>query len=522
VIKMTVKQSILSKHIQGISNREIARELHVSKNTVNKYVSEYDEMHHKLNAANPSMDPNEIISGFTERPKYDSSGRTRRKLSSEMIEIINECLRENEAKRARGRRKQAMKKKDIWEYVCGKGYEISYPTISNYIREVEDSCKEAFIRQDYKPGDTCEFDWGEVELSIGGRKPKLYQMAVFTPPYSDDRFAVLYEHQDTAAFLEAHADYFEYCNGVFRIMVYDNMKVAVKRFVGPTEKEPTESLLSLSLYYGFKFRFCNIASGNEKGDVERSVEFVRRKVFAPPGCDKFETLADANKFLREQMGKLNRLCNDESPSHAERFEQEQKLLLPPMKRYECCMKLHAKVDKYSTFVFAGNHYSVPDDLVGKTVDIRVYTNSIAIFYDGNAVARHGRSYCSKDWVIDIYHYLKTLNKKPGALPQSTALLQADTQVKELYESYYTKNVREFLLVLEIIREKGVFEVCKAIKTLELLSPNDYSADKIKTICETRSGTGESSPGSDQISEYSKGTLVIYDNLRNALSRKAAI
>lgn len=54
------------------------------------------------------------------------------------------------------------------------------------------------------------------------------------------------------------------------------MKVAVKRFVGRQEKEPTEALLKLSTYYGFAFRFCN---GNEKGHVERSVEYIRRKAF---------------------------------------------------------------------------------------------------------------------------------------------------------------------------------------------------------------------------------------------------
>ena len=54
------------------------------------------------------------------------------------------------------------------------------------------------------------------------------------------------------------------------------MKVSVKRFVGPGEKAPTEALLQLSGYYGFNFRFCNVRRGNEKGNVERSVDKVKR------------------------------------------------------------------------------------------------------------------------------------------------------------------------------------------------------------------------------------------------------
>ncbi len=88
--------------------------------------------------------------------------------------------------------------------------------------------------------------------------------------------------QNTNCFLESHALFFEKIQGVYRTMVYDNMKVGVKKFIGRTEKEPTDELLKLSLYYGFNFRFCNAYSGNEKGHVERSVDYIRHKAF----CDK--------------------------------------------------------------------------------------------------------------------------------------------------------------------------------------------------------------------------------------------
>ena len=62
------------------------------------------------------------------------------------------------------------------------------------------------------------------------------------------------------------------------------MRLVIKKFVGRNEKEPTEALLKLSLYYRFNFRFCNVRSGNEKGHVERSVEVIRRKAFSKKGC----------------------------------------------------------------------------------------------------------------------------------------------------------------------------------------------------------------------------------------------
>ena len=57
-------------------------------------------------------------------------------------------------------------------------------------------------------------------------------------------------------------------------MVYDNMRVTVRRFVGLTPKEPTTALTELSIYYGLKRRFCNIRRWNGKGHVELSVEYI--------------------------------------------------------------------------------------------------------------------------------------------------------------------------------------------------------------------------------------------------------
>ncbi len=70
-------------------------------------------------------------------------------------------------------------------------------------------------------------------------------------------------------FLDIHVKAFNKIGGVHREVVYDNMKQAVKRFVGRNEKEATEDLIKISLYYGFRYRFCNIAKGNEKGHVEK-------------------------------------------------------------------------------------------------------------------------------------------------------------------------------------------------------------------------------------------------------------
>ncbi|NMB42978.1 MAG: transposase [Clostridiales bacterium] len=405
--------------------------------------------------------------------------------------------------------------------VTKKNFDISYSTVKRLVRSIENKHREAYIRQEYDLGDVCEFDWGTVKLDIGQEGYKPFQMAVFSPAKSGIRYSMLFKAQDTAAFQQSHAEFFSFCKGNYRTMVYDNMKVAVRKFVGLTEKEPTKALTELSIYYGFNFRFTNIRKGNEKGHVERSVEFVRRKVFSEPGKDKFDTLADANKFLLEGCVRLNKKTASNGTIPVETFKEEQKHLLPIVPRFESCVYSENRVDKYSTITVSQNRYSVPDTLVGKMVSVKMYTDKIIVYYDDGLVAKHDRSFKIHDWIIDIQHYLRTLKRKSGALKGSTALLQADTQIKSIYEKYYNKDAKTFLQVLEIIYEKGINPVIEALKELEKLSPMDMSADKVKVISESiiEKDNCIAVISTDRLTTKSKSTLIIYDRLAALQSRK---
>lgn len=519
MISLVIKQRIILAHIDGMSNRAIANVLHLSKDTVNKYVNEYNEKREELLRMHPDMDTSEIIQAFIEKPTYDSSNRIPSKATPELLEAVEKCLQLNRDKRLMGMQKQTMKKIDIHAYLKEQGFDVSYSTVKRVTQYLETKHQEAFIRQEYMPGEVCEFDWGTVKLDIGNAGYQKYQMAVFTSAYGNFRYAKLYLTQDTAAFQESHADFFAYSHGAFQTMVYDNMRVAVRRFVGLTEKEPTTALTELSIYYGFKYRFCNICSGNEKGHVERSVEYVRRKVFSGPECDKFDTLAEANKFLFRECMKLNAKAIYDNSIPAETFETEKQFLLPAMPKFESCIKSKGKVDKYSTITVARNHYSVPDTYVAKEVDVRLYTDKVVIYHDGNIIARHDRDFGVQQWRIDIYHYLRTLKRKPGALHQSTALLQSDTMVKNIYEKYYSKDTKTFLEVLDVIYEYGVSAVSEALCRLEELSPFDMSADKVSLICAKKEESlKQTNIKTDRLSEKSKTTLSQYDRLRSVQNK----
>lgn len=66
-----------------------------------------------------------------------------------------------------------------------------------------------------------------------------------------------------------------------RVIRFDNLSPAVKRILPNGERELTEEFQRFVLHYGFKCEFCNPASGNEKGNVEAKVKYIRNNFFLP-------------------------------------------------------------------------------------------------------------------------------------------------------------------------------------------------------------------------------------------------
>lgn len=244
------KQDIILMYIRdGKSKRSISRETGFARRTVSKYIDEYENKLKEL-----GIDPNdeirrqELIRELTETPKYKSGPRSKPVVTDKLIERIKFYLDENKQKRLTGLSKQQKKRTDIYEALLDEGFKVSYATVLRTANKLEEKAQEAYIRQEYIPGNVVEFDWGTVKIQTERGIVRSYQMAVFTSAYSNFRWAKLFPKQDMQCFIESHSDFFEYAGGSFAQVVYDNMKTAVRKFVSKTEKEPTDELLKMSLW----------------------------------------------------------------------------------------------------------------------------------------------------------------------------------------------------------------------------------------------------------------------------------
>ena len=479
MITMVDKNRILiSYYREGKSKSAISRMLGISRKTVRKYIARHEQLF------GSKINDTLLEQGISSKPRYDITSREKKKLTEAITRDIDRYLTANEEKRHSGMHKQQMKKIDIHEHLLHEGHEIGYTTVCNYIRQKEQENRESFIKQVYTPGHTCEFDWGEVKLYLNGKLQKL-NLAVFTSAYSNRRWARLYYRQDTLAFGQSHIDYFSEVKGVHKEMVYDNMRVAIKKFVGRTEREVTDSFLELSNYYKFGYRFCNVRKGNEKGHVERSVEYVRRKSFSREV--HFKDLSQANDHLQEVLKQLNaspqQLENGKSANDL--FKEEQHHLYAAPVAYKCFEEIYLKADKYATVILYGNRYSVPDYLIYKLISAKVFAEKIDLYYNREYLCSHPRSYGAHTWTLDITHYLTTFLRKPGALQGSLALKQSGEKLRNIYTEYFSGASRDFIELLQYCKEKeiSIERVEAALARLQPICPTDINKDKILVMIE---------------------------------------
>lgn len=476
MITLKLKQQVIELHLKGLSERRIEKELPISRNTVRKYIKEFKESRTKDVKKLP------IPESITSPPKYKHRVSPKRVLTKEIQDKLQYYISQNEWKNRHYMHKQQMKIIDMHEALLKEGHTIGYTTVRNFVREIDKKKKEVFIRKHPEAGAEIEFDWGEVKLEIEG-KIKAYSLAVFTLPYSNYRFARIYESESQVCVLDAHSKLIQHLKFVPRSFTYDNMRTVVKAFIGH-EKLIHEQMKNLSHYYQFKIRLCNPRKGNEKGSVERSVEYVRRKAFSSDYT--FENISQGNDHLVSILAELNeRPHHERKISKTELFEKEREVTgVTMIQPFDAADLLECRIDKYSTVVIKQNHYSVPEGHVGEYCRVKVGAENIRCFIDGELVCSHKRNWGIHQWVLDIHHYLETFKKKKGALSQSECLNQAPKTIKHIYNAYYIGNEKDFLALLEYTCEKNNLpNVMKAIKKLEDLRSSEITTERIRFICD---------------------------------------
>jgi hypothetical protein len=321
----------------------------------------------------------------------------------------------------------------------------------------------------------------------------------------------LYQSESQVCVLDVHARFIELIGFVPSVFTYDNMRTVVKSFIG-REKLITDSMKNLSNYYQFTIRLCEPRKGNEKGHVERSVEFIRRKAFSSKFT--FTSLEEAATHLTIVLNQLNeRHHHQYKEKHTELLKREKEVARPAASPFDASELIECRVDKYSTVVIKQNHYSVPEGHVGKFIKAKVGAEEVRLFIDGEMVAKHRRNWGLHKWEMNIYHYLETFRKKKGAIAQSECLKQAPKQIKQIYDTYYIGKEKEFIELLFYIHlHNNLSRVVQAIDQLNRIHAGYVTTERILFICEQGTSSDVKVTERDEITEQSEQNLKAYGDM----------
>ena len=370
---------------------EIQRRTSLSRNTIKKWLKEAGEPRYQ-------------------RPKRDS------KLTPFKPKI--HLMLETDAHRPRRDRRTALM---IFQSIRQGGYTGCYAQVTEFIRkcreEVATGSKSAYVPLKFELGEAFQFDWSEETIMIGGICRKI--QAAHTKLCASRAFMLsAYPSQRHEMLFDAHTRAFTALGGVAKRGIYDNMKTAVDKVGKGQGRVVNTRFYAMVSHYLFDADFCNVASGWEKGVVEKNVQDARRRIWQEAKAQRFASFAELNAWLEAKCRALwaeLKHPDYDSITIADALEQEQMYLMPMPAPFDGYVEVLARVSSTCLITVLRNRYSVPCHLANHKVAVHLYPAHIEVYADNVCVASHTRLVDRDQISYDWQHYIPLIEKKPGAL-----------------------------------------------------------------------------------------------------------
>jgi len=368
----------------------------------------------------------------------------------------------------------------LYEMLRQRGYAGSQVQLRRVVRLLRPTKREAFLRLSVLPGEQAQADWAHFGQVRVGRAMRKLSCFVITLSYSRALWVEFFFDQSIENLLLGHLHAFSDWGGVPRTILYDNMASVVSERRGDAIAFHPR-LLELCAHYHFDARPCRPGRGNEKGRVERAIQYIRHSFFA---ARSFASPADLNRqamVWRDQIAHLRPWPGDDRCRVIDAFGQEQpRLLALPVNAFETDLVRPAKSDKTIYVRFDLNDYSIPSEAVGRQLTLVANPEWVRLLDGAHEIARHRRSYDRHARIEDPSHIAALVEDKRRALgaTASSRLSAAAPRIEEFLDAAFARGEaigRLSKKLLELLDDYGAVELRAAIdEALERQTPRAAS------------------------------------------------
>ena len=355
-----IKQiGILSK--LGYAKKAIARELNLSKNTVKSYLAKSDE---------------------TPDPQQNS----RRDTLFDFFPYVKKELR-----------RKGVTRQILWgEYRLKHPDGYCYGHFCEYLNTWLQN-KDASLHIEQLPGDKLYLDFTGYKPSIVDPDTgEIREVEAFVSVlgFSGKTYVRACESQKKEDFLPSIVRSLNYYGGVPNVLIPDNLKSGVDK-ANRYEADINRDLLDLGNHYGMAILPTRSHKPRDKAWVERMVQIIYTRIFAPLRNRVFTSLDELNEAIFELLEVHNSLpFQGREESRNDLLENIERAHLKPLpqERWELKEYLQVKVMKncYVQLHKDRHYYSVPFQYIGNKVKI-VYTSThVSVYLAGERIAYHLR------------------------------------------------------------------------------------------------------------------------------------
>lgn len=345
------RTAILELHAQGVSKREIARVMNVSRLSVRKVLR-----------SNSSALPVLV------RPEKAEAYR---------IQIL-ELLATHKHNLVR-----------VHEELVSRGANVSYPALTAFCRRhgIGQEPKGASGHYHFEPGEELQHDTSPHETEIAGKTRRI-QTASAVLCYSRMLFFQCYptfQRFDCKVFL---TDALRYFGGSTERVMIDNTHVVVLRGTG-ADMVPVPEMEAFGDRFGFHFAAHERGDANRNARVERPFDFIDNNFLAGRTFSSWE---DLNQQARQWCDRVNSTYKKHIRAVPRELFAVERLRLKPLPVWiPEVYRLHERIVDVEGYVaLHSSRYSVPVAWIGRRVEVRETKNKLEIQLDARNIVTHQR------------------------------------------------------------------------------------------------------------------------------------